>query len=203
MVFVFVALIYFRWRNNRMCRSPSGLHGGITLATQASPGSQLCIAFNSYNLVRVLRRLSSPCHLHWTRTRPHQVPRPTRSRHSVLLSLILRRASLVMSTHRLCQHRAATADATTQLSISEFLQLCFTKHTFRRTVPLRFFVVHRAPATLATQGKSRLLMPPCSSLLPSSSSGASSPKRSRRDLSQLHSASRCIYSGFPTHLPLS
>ena len=33
-------------------------------------------------------------------------------------------------------HHATTADASTQLSISEFLQLCFTKHPFRRTVPL-------------------------------------------------------------------
>ena len=34
-------------------------------------------------------------------------------------------------------HNAATADASTQLSIPEFLQLCFTKHPFRRTVPLQ------------------------------------------------------------------
>ena len=34
-------------------------------------------------------------------------------------------------------HNAATAHASTQPSISEFLQLCFTQHTFRRTVPLR------------------------------------------------------------------
>ena len=34
-------------------------------------------------------------------------------------------------------HNAATAHASTQPSISEFLQLCFTLHTFRRTVPLR------------------------------------------------------------------
>ena len=32
---------------------------------------------------------------------------------------------------------ASTADASTQLSISEILQLCFTKHPFRRTVPPR------------------------------------------------------------------
>ena len=35
-------------------------------------------------------------------------------------------------------HNAATADASTQLSISEFLRLCFTKHPSRRTVPLQF-----------------------------------------------------------------
>ena len=34
-------------------------------------------------------------------------------------------------------HNAATADASTQLPISKLLQLCFTKHPFRRTVPLQ------------------------------------------------------------------
>ena len=127
-----------------MCRSPSGLHGGITPAIQVFPGSQLYTVFNSYNLVRVPRRLHSPCHSHRSRTsQRHQVQRPTRSRHSVLLSLIFRWASLVMSVHTvsLCSvpstHHASTADASPQLSTSEFLQLCFTKHTFLRTVPLR------------------------------------------------------------------
>ena len=34
-------------------------------------------------------------------------------------------------------HQASTADGSTQISISEFLQLCLTKHPFRGTVPLR------------------------------------------------------------------
>ena len=34
-------------------------------------------------------------------------------------------------------HNAATADASTQLSIPEFLQLCLTKHPFRRTATLQ------------------------------------------------------------------
>ena len=42
---------------------------------------------------------------------------------------------------------ATTADASTQLSISEFLQLCFTKHPFRRTVPLR---MHEDPREAQT-----------------------------------------------------
>ena len=124
----------------------------MTLATLASSGSQLCVVYNSYHQVRVLRRLPSPCHSHWTRTPlRHQDPRPTCSRHSVPLSLLLRRASLVMSTQTmpLCSalslepasspstHNAATADASTQLSIQEFLQLCFTKHPFRRTATLQ------------------------------------------------------------------
>ena len=66
-------------------------------------GSHLCTVFNSYNLVQLLRRPPSLGHLHRSRaSKRHQVPRPTRGRHSVLLSLILRRASLVMFTHTGC-----------------------------------------------------------------------------------------------------
>ena len=47
------------------------------------------------------------------------------------------------------------ADASTQLSISEFLELCFTKHPFRRTVPLQLdeeiSVTHMFPATQVTR----------------------------------------------------
>ena len=119
-VFVFMSLIERRWTINRMCRSSSGLHSGITLDTVVSPGSQLCIVFNSYNQVRVLRRLPIPCHSHWTRTPlRHHVPRATRSRHSVLLSLTLRWASLVMSVHQTVSpcsvpsiHHAANAAST-------------------------------------------------------------------------------------------
>ena len=71
-------------------------------------------------------------------------------------------------------HHATTADASTQLSISEFLQLCVTKH-FMKT-----FVKHRPPATLETRWQSRSPMSSRSTLLPSSSSVASSPGPSRR-----------------------
>ena len=76
------------------------------------------------------------------------------------------------------------------------LQLCFIKHPFRRTVPLRLhektIVIHRPPATLPTQGKSRLLLPPRISLLPSSLNGASSPKPSRRVLLHLPNPSAWV-----------
>ena len=48
----------------------------------------------------------------------HQVPRPTRSRHSVLISLIFQWASLVMSVHRLCR-----------------CALCFQHTTLQQTPP--------------------------------------------------------------------
>ena len=104
-------------------------------------GSQHDIVFNSCNLVRVSRRLRSPCPSHRGRTAQRlQVPRPARSRHSVLLSHTFRWALVAMSEHRrghcaLCL--PTTADASTQLSIPEFLQLCFTKHPFRRTAALQ------------------------------------------------------------------
>ena len=82
-------------------------------------------------------------------------------------------------------HHAATTDASTQLSISEFLHLCFTKHPSGARFHFSYtktFVMHRPPASLATWGKSRLLMPPRSSPLQSSSNGASSLKPSRRAL---------------------
>ena len=197
-----------------MCRSPSGVHGGITLATQASPGSQLCIAFNSYNLVRVPRPLPSPCVLHWTRTPlRHQVSRPTRSRHSVLLSLILRRALLVMSAHRLC-HCALSLPHTTlpqQTLLRNFLSRSFCSCVLPNTPSgaqfhfgcMKIFVMHRAPATLATQGKSLLPMPPRSSLLPSSSNGASSPKPSRRVLSPAPLCFKMHQLRLPHTVPLS
>ena len=49
-------------------------------------------------------------------------------------------------------HHATTADASTQLSISEFLQLCFTKHPFRRTVPLRLHEDLREAQTPSNTG---------------------------------------------------
>ena len=86
----------------RACDTAQVDHKVGSLATQESLGSQLCIVFDCHNLVQVQRRQPSLGHSHWRRTRQrHQVPRPNRSRHSVPLSPLLRRASLVMSTHRL------------------------------------------------------------------------------------------------------
>ena len=50
-------LSVLRWKNSRTYRSPTGLHGGYTLATRVFLDSQHYIVFNSYNLVRVPRRL--------------------------------------------------------------------------------------------------------------------------------------------------
>ena len=97
-----------------------------------------------YNLVRVPRRLRSPCHSHRSRTaQRHQVPCPARSRRSVRLSLIFRWAST---------HHATTAGASAQLSIPEFPLLCFTKHSFRRTVPLRIHEDLREAQTPSNTG---------------------------------------------------
>ena len=111
------------------------------------------------NLVRVLRRLASPCHTHRSRTsQRHQVPRPTRSRHSVPFSLILRWASLVMSVHRLC-HCALCLQRTTlpqQTPLRNSLS-----RSFRSCVPntpsgvqfhsafMKTFVKHRPPSNTA------------------------------------------------------
>ena len=75
----------FRWKNSRTYRSPTGLHGGITLATQVFLGSQHYIVSNSYKLARVPRRLRSPSPSHRSRTAQRlQAPCPARSRHSAL-----------------------------------------------------------------------------------------------------------------------
>ena len=51
-------------------------------------------------------------------------------------------------------HHTTAADASTQLSILEFLHLCFTKHPFRRTVPLRLHEDLREAQTPSNTGNS-------------------------------------------------
>ena len=51
-------------------------------------------------------------------------------------------------------HHATAADASTQLSILEFLHLCFTKHPFLRTVPLRLHEGLREAQTTSNTGNS-------------------------------------------------
>ena len=156
-------------------------------------GSQHDIVFNSCNLVRVSRRLRSPCPSHRGRTAQRlQVPRPARSRHSVLLSHTFRWALVAMSEHRrghcaLCL--PTTADASTQLSIPEFLQLCFTKHPFRRTAALQLhedLSDAQCPSDSVNRRETPLLMPPRSSPLPS--------------FSNIVSFSRRPISHFPKHI---
>ena len=141
-------------------------------------GSQLYIVFNTFNLVRVPRRLPGPCHSHRSRTaQRHQVPRPS-SQPS--LSCIVSHFTLDLTrdvrtqTVPLCSvsttHPTATADASTQLSRSSCS--CVLRHTVVG-VRSHFNCVN-------TSGKSHLRTPPRTSLLPSSSSGASFPKPSRR-----------------------
>ena len=180
-----------RWKNNRTCRSPTALHGGITLATQAFPGSQHCIVLNNFILVRVPRRLHSPCHSHRSRTaQRHQVPSPTRSRHSILLSLIFSWASLVMSVHRLChcalclQHTKLPQQTHPRNSPSRNFCSCVSPNTPSgvqlHSAFMKTSVKHRPPATQETRWQSGSPMPPRSSLLQSSSGVASSPESSRR-----------------------
>ena len=58
-------------------------------------------------------------------------------------------------------HHASTADASTQLSISEFLQLCFTKHPFWRTVPLRIHEDLREAQTTFANAATQLSFAGC------------------------------------------
>ena len=160
------------------------------------------------NLVRVPRRLQSPCHSHKSRTsQRHQVPRPTRSRPSVLLSLIFLWASLMMFVHRQClcalclQHTTLPQQTPLRNSPSRSFCSCVLPNTPSsvqfHSAFMKTFVMNRPP--LETRWKSRSPMPPRSSLSPSSLSGGSSPKPSRRvPTAQPYSASRCIYSGLPT-----
>ena len=203
-----------------MCRNPSGPHGGITLASRVFPGSQHCSVFNSFNLVRVPRRLHSPCHSHRSRTtQRHQVPRSARSRHSVLLSLIFRWASLAMSVHRRChcvlclQHTTPPQQTPLRNSPSRTFCSCVLPNTpsgaqFHSDFMKTSVKHRRPPATQETGRQSRSPMPPRSCLSPSSSSGASSPElllpppplllHLLLSLPSPTLLSRYIYSGFPT-----
>ena len=144
-----------------MCRSLSGQHGGITLARQVFPGSQHYIVFNSCNLVRGLRRLQ-PLSLTQelnVSTPSGSAPNPQSSLSSIVSHFPLGLTRDVRTqTVSLCSvpstHHATTADASTELSISEFLQLCFTKHPFRRTVSLRLHEDLREAQTPSHTGNS-------------------------------------------------
>ena len=119
--------------------------------TRNSLALSTTIVFNSCNLVRVPRRLHSPCHSHRSRTAPrHQVPRPARSLHSALSSGFTR--DVRTQTVPLCSvpstHHATTADASTKLSILDFCS-CVLQNTFRRTVPLRLHEDFREAQTAA------------------------------------------------------
>ena len=99
------------------------------------------------------------------------------------------------SSHRHCQCAQQTPPRNSR-SRSFCSCVLPNKHPFRRTISLRLHEDIRdpqPPATLATQGKSRLLMPPRSSLLPSSSNDASSPKPSRRVLLHLPNPSTWVH----------
>ena len=114
---------------------------------------------SGYNLVRVPRRLHSPCHSHRSRTaQRHQVPPNSQPSLSSIISHFpvgLTR-DVRTQTVSLCTvpstHHATKADASTQLSISECLQLCHTKHPFRRTVPLRLHEDPREAQTASNTG---------------------------------------------------
>ena len=156
------------------------------------------------------RRLPSPCHPHTSRTsQRHQVPRPTRSRHSVLLSLIFRWASLVMSVHRLChcavclQHTTLPQQTPLRNSPSRSFCSCVLPNTpFRRTVP---FLLHEDLREAQTSSNTGNLMEVTFADAATQLSFAEFFERcilSRalppRPQPTPHFASRCIYSGFPT-----
>ena len=87
-------------------------------------------------------------------------PNPQPSLHSVVSPFTLGLTRDVRTqTVSLCSvpstHHATTADASTQLSTSEFLQLCFTKHPFRCTVPPRLHEDLREAQTPSNTGNPR------------------------------------------------
>ena len=157
-----------------MCRSPSGPH------------QQLHIVCNSYNLVRVLRRQPQPLSL----TQESHVSTPSGSAPSPPspLSSIVSHFTLSLTRDVRTQTVSLCSVPTTQPAATA-LYLGVSAIVFYQTPPsgaqfhfgcMKTIVMHRPPATLAVRGKSRLLMPPRSSLSQSSSSGASSPEPCRR-----------------------
>ena len=153
-----------RWKSSRTCRSPTGLHGGITLATREFLGSQHYIVSNSHKLVRAPRRLRSPCPSHRSRTAQRlQAPCPARSNHAALSSsqvpvgsTMFAEAATQLSFAELFAPTAqpptllldaatqtspqsvASADATTQPPLTEFCLGCiYSKDPLDRSVPPR------------------------------------------------------------------
>ena len=92
-------------------------------------------------------------------------------------------------------HNAATADASTQLSIPEFLQLCLTKYPSRRMVTLQLRADLSDAQCSSDSGNPREVT--CADAatqlsLSSFSNGASSPKPSRRTKSQFPNPSTVV-----------
>ena len=163
---------------------------------------------NNFILVRVPRRLHSPCHSHRSRTsQRNQVPRQTRSRHSILLSLIFSWASLVMSVHRLChcalclQHTKPPQQTHPRNSPSMNFCSCVSPNTpsgvqFHAAF-MKTSVKHRPPATQERDGSqvrrcrhAALFCRVLRALHPLQSPPAASPALH-------HPTSGCIYSGLP------
>ena len=113
----------FRWKSSRTCRSPAGLHGGITLASRVFLGSQHYIVSNSYKLVRAPRRLRSPC------------PSPYGS--VPTLRSISSQVPMGPTRDVTCNAMPATfAEASTQLPLAEFFLGCiYTNDPLDRSFP--------------------------------------------------------------------
>ena len=139
---------------------------------------------------------------HWSRpSQRHQVPRPTLSRRSVSMSVLLRQASPEMSTQRLRPFALlfllappprlphTTLPPLTPPRNSRSRSFCSsvllnTPFGARSHFGcMKTSMMHIAPVTAATRGRPHLLMPPRSSPLPSFSNSASSLKPYRRALS--------------------
>ena len=127
------------WTNSRMCGSLTAPHGGITLATRVFR-SQHCNLSNSCKLVRapsplcryrpphgshMVQRLQALCPAHRLHTVPSVPPRPQPSP-----TLLLDAAT------QSSPHSAASADATTQLPLTEFFIGCiYFNDPLDRSVP--------------------------------------------------------------------
>ena len=116
---------------------------------------------------------TSPSHRSRTAQR-HQVPRPTRSRHSVRFSLILRCHCALCLQHTTLPQQAPLCNSPSRSFCSCVLLNNPSGAQFHSDF-VKTSVKHRPPATQETRWQTRSLMPQRSSLLPSSSSVASSP----------------------------
>ena len=133
-----------------------------------------------------------------------------RSRHSVPLSLnfpVGVARDVRTQTVSLCSvpstHHATAADASTQLPISEFLQLCLTKHFFRSTVPLRLHEDFREAQTSSNTGNAMAVTFADAATqlsLAEFFERCILSRASRRvpNPAPAHPTSGCINSGFPT-----
>ena len=152
-------------------RAPSLPHCPLSMVTASAHFTTvplpLCLRWLQHWLTRVPRRLRGPCPSHRSRTAQRlQAPCPPQSPLSSISSHVPVGPTCDVRTQMgpvPPTRHATTADASTQLSISEFLQLCFTKHPLRRTVPLRIHEDLReaqTPAIQVTRCQPRSPMPP-------------------------------------------